>query len=266
MITGDQLPFNSAPVVLTRQSHDDMGRTSIYNMKETIIPSSHKRIIEQTPQSYGVITPENQKVITGDQLPFDEVSMRQFRDGREEAFNDNTNKYTPTQTQLTNETSTSESCTLKDPQLPLSPVNVRLSTPNKEIKRNVQFHTPENDRDQRNSVKRIYDPILITPRHQNNNPSPNISSQEIRKEPPPYPPLNPNGRYFSGMVENGKGGDFFGYYYTSSPKNEVPESGKPYPFKEGITSPTLSQTQNYPQTTLYNRDLRNQDAYPMPLQ
>ena len=144
VITGDQLTFNSVPVVLTRQSHDDTGKTSIYNMKETFIPSSHKQIIEQTPQSYGVITPENHKVITGDQLPFNEVTMRQFRDGRVEAFNDKTNNYTPTQTHFTNEASTSESGTLEDPQLPISPVNVRLDTPNKEIKRNVQFHTPEN--------------------------------------------------------------------------------------------------------------------------
>ena len=165
-------------------------------MKETIIPSSHKWIIEQTPCSYGVMTPENDRVITGDQLSLNGVSTRQFRDIREEAFNDKTNNYTPRQTHFTNEASTSESSTLENPQLPISPVNVRLSTPNKEIKKNVQFCTPENSRDQRTSVNRIYDPILITPRHQHNNSSPNTSFQEIRKESSPYPPLNPNGRYF----------------------------------------------------------------------
>ena len=176
VITGDQLIFNSVPVVLTGQSRDDTGKIPIYNMKETLIPSSHKRIIEQTPQSYGVKTPEDHKVSTGDQLPFNEVTTRQFRDGREEAFNDKANNYTPTQTCFTNEASTSESGTLEDPHLPISPVNDRLNTPNKEIKRNVQFCTPENTRDPRNSIKRIYDPILITPRHRTNVPSPNRSS------------------------------------------------------------------------------------------
>ena len=68
------------------------------------------------------------------------------------------------------------------------------------------------------------------------------------------------------MVENGKGGDFFGYYYTSSPKNEVPEGGKPYPCKESTTSPVLPQGQNYPQTTLYNQNVRKLDTFPMSLQ
>ena len=199
-------------------------------------------------------------------MSFNAVSTRQFHDSREEAFNDKTNNYIPTQTHFTNEASTSESSTLEDPQLPISPVNVRLGTPNKEIKKNGQFCTPENIRDQRNSVNRIYNPILITPRHRHNNPSPNISFQEIRKESSPYPPLNPNGRYFSGTVENGKGGDFFGYYYTLSPNNEVPVRGKTYPLKENTTNLVLSQGQSYPQTTLYNQDMKHQDTCPIPLQ
>ena len=261
------MPFNSAPVVSMRQLHDSKGETFIYKTKESIIPSSHKRIIEQTPQSYGVITPENDRIITGDQLSFNVVSTRQSHDSREEAFNDKTNNYTPRQTYFTNKAFTSESSTLEDPQLPISPVNVRLGTPNKEIKKNVQFCTPENSRDQRNVVNRIYNPILITPRHQHNNPSPNNRSfQEIIKESSPYPPLNPNGRYFSGTVENGKGGDFFGYYYTSSPNNEVPVRGKIYPINESTTNPVLPQGQSYPQTTLYNQDMRHQDTCPIPLQ
>ena len=250
----------------TRQLHDSKGETLIYKMKETIIPSSHKRIIEQTPQSYGVRTPENDRAITGDQLSFNAVLMRQFCDSREEAFNPKINNYTPGQTLFTNEASTSESSTLEDPQLPISPKNTRLGNPNKEIKKNVQFCTPENNPDQRNSVNIIYDPILITPRQQHSNLSLERSFQETIKGLSPYPPLNPKGRYFSGMVENGKGGDFFGYYCMPGPNDDVPVIEKTYFINESTTNPVLPQGQRHPQTTLYNQDMRHQDTYPIPLQ
>ena len=190
------------------------------------------------------MTPESSRTITGEQLPSYNarvVSTRQSHDNREEVFNYKTHNYTPQQTQFINEGSTSESSTLEDPQLPISPTNIRLGTPNKETKKNVQFWTLENSRDQRNSVNRIYDPILITPRHQHSDPSPSRSFQEPIKEFSPYPALNPNGRYFSGMVENGKGGDFFGYYYTSGHNGEVPVRRKTYPINESTTNPVLPQ-------------------------
>ena len=134
------------------------------------------------------------------------------------------------------------------------------------MKKNVQFWTPENSRDQRNPVNRIYNPILITPRHQHSDPSLNRSFQEPIKESSPYPPLNPNGRYFSGMVENGKGGDFFGYYYMLGPNGEVPVRRKAYPINESTTDPVLPQGLKHPQITLYNQDMRHQDTYPIPLQ
>ena len=72
------------------------------------------------------------------------MSTRQSRDNREEAFNYKTHNYTPRQTQFNNEVSTSESSILEDPQLPISPTNIKLGTPNKETKKNVQFWTLEN--------------------------------------------------------------------------------------------------------------------------
>ena len=38
--------------------------------KEFVIPGSHKRVIEQTSQSYSEGVPENNRTITSDQLPF----------------------------------------------------------------------------------------------------------------------------------------------------------------------------------------------------
>ena len=215
------------------------------------------------------MTPESSRAITGDQLPSYNarvVSTRQSHDNREEAFNYKTHNYIPRQTQFNNEVSTSESSILEDPQLPISPTNIRFGTPNKETKKNVQLWTPENSRDQRNSINRVYDPILITPRHQYSNPSLSRSFQEPTKESSPNPPLNPNGTYFSGTVENGKSGDFFGYYYTSGHNGEVPVRRITYPINESTTDPVLPQGLKQPQTTSYNQDMRHQDIYPTPLQ
>ena len=74
------------------------------------------------------MAPENNSTITGDQLPFNNaqvMSTRQLRDNGEEAFYHKTHNYTPGQTQFNNEVSTSESSILKDPQLPISPTNIR---------------------------------------------------------------------------------------------------------------------------------------------
>ena len=116
--------------------------------KGLVIPGSHKRVFEQTSQSYSEVAPENNSAITGDQLPLNNarvMSTRQLCDNREEAFYYKTHNYTPGQTQFDNKVSTPESSILKDPQLPISPTNIRLGTPNKENKKNVQFWTPENN-------------------------------------------------------------------------------------------------------------------------
>ena len=73
------------------------------------------------------------------------MSVKQSRDNREEAFHHENQNHTLGQTQLNNEVSTSEGSILEDPQLPISPTNIRLGPFNKENKKNVQFQTPEND-------------------------------------------------------------------------------------------------------------------------
>ena len=194
------------------------------------------------------------------------MSTRQLRDNREEAFNHKNHHHTCRQTQLNNEVSTSESSILEDPQLPISPTNIRLGSPNKENKKNVQFQTLENDRDQGNSVNGLYDPILITLRHQYSNPSPNSSFHEPIKEPLPNLPLNPNGKYSSGMVENGKGGDFFSYYYMPSSSGEMPVKRKTHPINESTTYSALPQGERQFRTVLHNQNTRHQEIYSTPLQ
>ena len=61
----------------------------------------------------------------------------------------------------------------------------------------------------------VHDPILITPRHPENESS--RSDSEIPKRMNSLDsPFDPNGWYFSGTVEHGKGGNFYGYYFTPS--------------------------------------------------
>ena len=96
------------------------------------------------------MAPENNSTITGDQLPFNNtrvMSTRQLHDNREEAFNHKNHHHTHRQTQLNNEVSRStlESSILEERQLPISPTNIRLGSPNKENKKNVQFWTLEKD-------------------------------------------------------------------------------------------------------------------------
>ena len=175
------------------------------------------------------------------------MSTRQSHDNREEVFNHENHNHTLGQTQLKNEVSISEDSVLEDPQLPISPTNIRLGPLNKENKKNVQFQTPENDQDQGNSVNRFYDPILITPRHQYSNPSPSSSFQEPIKEPLPNPSLNPKGKYFSGTVENGTGGDFFGYHYMPNSSGEMPVKRKTHQINDSTANSTLPKKEDNPE-------------------
>ena len=68
------------------------------------------------------------------------------------------------------------------------------------------------------------------------------------------------------MVENGKGGDFFGYYYTSSSNGDVPVRRKTHPVNENTTNSVLPQGGKQSQTVFHNQDTRHQEIYPTPLQ
>ena len=81
-------------------------------------------------------------------------------------------------------------------------------------KKNVQFRDQE-DYPTRHFRQEGREPILITPHHPSlensgkGNPYTNL--------PPTISgPDNPEGKYFSGTVENGRGGDFHGYYFYPS--------------------------------------------------
>ena len=204
------------------------------------------------------MAPGDNSTITGDQLPFNNTrakSTRQLCVNREEAFNHKNNNHILEQTQLNNETSTSEDSILEDPQLPIPRTNIVLGPLNKENKKNVQFQTLINDQSQGNSVNCFYDPILITPRHPYSNSPSGVLSHEPIKDPLPDPPLNPKGKYFSGTVENGKGSDFFGYYYMSNSGSEMPVRGKTHHTSNSTT-----------QNLFPNQNTRYQEVYPTPLQ
>ena len=68
------------------------------------------------------------------------------------------------------------------------------------------------------------------------------------------------------MVENGKGGDFFGYYYMSSSSGEMPVKRKTHPINENTTNSALPQGERQSQTVFHNQNTRHQEIYPTPLQ
>ena len=84
-------------------------------------------------------------------------------------------------------------------------------------KKNVQFRDERETQFDRHK-REGHDPILITPRHPPTNGTLESSKtgHPYGNSPPNYPLENPEGRYFSGTVENGRGGDFHGYYFFPS--------------------------------------------------
>ena len=97
----------------------------------------------------------------------------------------------------------------------LLPRRVGIPLSGKYPQRNVHFRNLEGEVDRKQYLG-VHDPILITPRHPENESS--RSESEIPKRMnSPDSPSDPNGRYFSGTVEQGKGGNFYGYYFTPSP-------------------------------------------------
>ena len=102
-----------------------------------------------------------------------------------------------------------------------------------ENKKSVQFKSPQKGQDQNNTLYHnsvVHDPILITPRHPYTN---SLGDDPIgpnrRHRPEPPVPVDPKAKYFLGTVDEGRGGDFFGYYFTPDQLNP-PYTGKRKPY------------------------------------
>ena len=114
---------------------------------------------------------------------------------------------------------TRDNTPIAEEQLP--PQNVGIRPNGNENKKSVQFRNPESDQGQDsppNCKIGIYDPILITLRHPYTN-SPFIEPHEPGRNTLPEFPPDPRGKYFSGTVEHGRGGDFFEYYFAANLSN-----------------------------------------------
>ena len=109
--------------------------------------------------------------------------------------------------------------------------------------------------------KGVYDPILITPKHYYN-PSSSESHPNPDKKDSPVGYSNQNRRYFSGTVENCRGGDFCGYYFPST-------SGLTSEFSENRQiHPTSTPGWDYNQTPLnsrYENVLEPRNLFPLKL-
>ena len=120
------------------------------------------------------------------------------------------------------------------------------TTPNSNlIKKSVHFRDSADGQD-RNYHPKGYNPILITPR-----PSYPESSVNDPDRPKgiisPKPWLDGKGKYFSGTVENGQGGDFYGYYFSpTSPINPIPRG-------RYVPTSTPNVNDDYPDQSVLSR-------------
>ena len=183
--------------------------------------------------------------IAGNQLPLNNTQVRstgQLPVNKEDSFNQESHKCPFKQTQhFHNGMFTPDNTSIAEEQLP--PKTVSLGPNGNEHKRSVQFRNPENGQGQNNPPNHktgIYDPILITPRHLHTN-SPLVEPREPERNILLPPPSDPRGKYFSGTVEDGKGGDFFGYYFTANHGSGIATKRKMH-----VTS--TPRFDNYPNT------------------
>ena len=95
----------------------------------------------------------------------------------------------------------------------LSPHYVDTTLNIKGNKKGVQFRNPESDLGY-NYSPRVYNPILITPRHPYTKTPVIESERPKRVSSPSEDPSDSRGRYFSGTMENGQGRDFYGFYFS----------------------------------------------------
>ena len=128
-----------------------------------------------------------------------------------------------------------------------------------ERKKNVQFKNLESDPGHSVNAggKRVYDPILITPSHLYDTSLHN-GPLNPDKDPSPAYHLDPRGRYFAGTVEDGRGGDFCGYYFApvQSLTLNPPEKKKIH-----FTSTPRLVIRMIPQSLLDMKDIWNHAIY-----
>ena len=117
-----------------------------------------------------------------------------------------------------------------------------LTSDNDTHKKNVQFRDLI-DHPTFYPEQKGHNPILITPRHPYLDPSLSDSRKRDSNSSERYDPLDNRGKYFSGTVENGQGGDFCGYYFypmnQSGPtmKNNVHPTSTPYETNHLLNTP-----------------------------
>ena len=138
----------------------------------------------------------------------------------------------------------------KDPLTPetnnraqfVAPRGENITSAENTHKKNVQFRD-QDDYPTRHYRQEGHDPILITPHHPFVDPSFENSGKgnPYANLPPTSGADNPEGRYFSGTVENGRGGDFHGYYFYPS---GIPIDPRELPTTDNIRSTSTPYSPN----------------------
>ena len=131
----------------------------------------------------------------------------------------------------------------------LSPHYSKATSNGYPIKKSVHFKDSM-DRQGRSYDLKGYDPILITPRPSYPEYSGN-GPDRPKGTISPKPWLDGEGRYFSGTVENGLGGDFHGYYFAPTPPSN------PTAKEHCVTTSTPHINDNYSDKSLPSRRIES---------
>ena len=188
---------------------------------------SHTKVAEQTYNFHRDSSKQDNDTIVRDRLPFNrelreestsQGPLREINYTRKTIEHNNKDPLTPEANNRTQQVA--------------SPGESLTSADNTH-KKNVQFRDQE-DYPTRHFRQEGREPILITPHHPFVDSSIGNSGKgnPYTNLPPTISgPDNPEGKYFSGTVENGRGGDFHGYYFYPA---DIPVGPRETPTTDNI--------------------------------
>ena len=203
----------------TRPTIDPQAMCEIPGDKEPFNQHAHKDPFEQTQYYHDGMFTQGKNPGTKGQLSHKSDSSEELNTPSPSINQDPFNSYgsNKSNSEQTPSSQKDKYVEEKTPQTreQLSPRRVvGISLNEKCPQRNVHFRDPEGEVGRKQYIG-VHKPILITPRHLEHESS-RGESEGPKRINSPDSPSDPNGRYFSGTVEHGKGGNFYGYYFTPS--------------------------------------------------
>ena len=205
---------------LSRPSGDPRSEYMAFNNNETPGQYSHAKTTKQTDNTYGDLINRDNTPANGSQVPFNQdlraeqisqVPLKEMNYPHENPTYNNKDFLTPY---------------ANNSNQFVTPLGEKATIDDRANKRNVHFWDQE-EYTPRSHKQKGHDPILITPCHPPTEPTRDSidRSDPYQNIPSMGESTKPGGKYFSGTVENGQGGNFHGYYFY--PLNLTPSLRDP---------------------------------------